>query len=77
MTWQQQGACVGMPDVVFFAQIPSYESRARFVCSLCPVTLPCLRAAIDNGDRGVRGGLTYQERRKVLKMPRTQAKEVA
>ena len=69
MSWRDQAACAGMAVKVWVTPIPSYESRAKFVCSLCPVQVPCIRDAIENGDRGIRGGLTYTERRKVHKMP--------
>ena len=71
MSWQSEGACAGMPVNVWFEPIRSYESRARFVCSLCPppVAVRCIREAIANGDRGIRGGLTYKERAHLHKRP--------
>jgi hypothetical protein len=69
VSWQSAGACVGMPADIWFEPIPSYQSRARFVCSLCPVVGPCVREAIRNGDRGIRGGLTYAERAGGMRMP--------
>jgi hypothetical protein len=51
-----------MAHDIWFEPIPSYISRARFVCSLCPVTAACVAAAIQEGDYGIRGGLTHEER---------------
>lgn len=67
--WHHDAACAGMPVDIWFEQIPSYESRARFVCSICPTVFPCLRDALANGDRGIRGGLSYAERKKSHRMP--------
>lgn len=66
MTWQAEAACVGMPLEVFFDDTyPSYDSRARFVCSLCPVTDACVAEAIAHSDTGIRGGLDERERRRL------------
>ena len=68
--WYDDAACAGMDVKVWLdPKIPSYVSRALFVCSLCPVKVACIRAAVENGDRGIRGGLTYHERRKVHRLP--------
>lgn len=41
-------------------------AEARRICERCPVRLPCLEAAIANGERwGVWGGLTPEERRSI------------
>lgn len=69
MSWRDRAACAGMPADVWFDRIPSYESRARFVCAQCPSVLPCLRDALENGDRGIRGGLTYAERLNTRRLP--------
>lgn len=69
MSWHAEGACAGMPVAIWFEPIPSYISRARFVCSLCPLRARCVSEAITNGDEGIRGGLTYLER-KALPQPR-------
>lgn len=62
MSWQNDGACVGLPVEWWFSTVPSYSSRARWLCSTCPIITPCVSAAIDDGDYGIRGGLTYEER---------------
>lgn len=68
-SWLSRASCAGHDAEVWFSRIPSYQSRARFVCSICPVKVPCIDAAITNGDSGIRGGLTRPERRQLHKRP--------
>ena len=69
MTWQTDGNCAGLPVAWFFDSTPSLESRARWLCSWCPHVVACLSDALENGDRGIRGGLTYNERAKTHRSP--------
>ena len=44
------------------------ESRAKAVCSECPVRTECLEHALNSDERyGIWGGLTDRERRSVLR----------
>lgn len=66
MSWVDGAACAGMPHDLWFSAIPAYESRARFVCSLCPVTAACLADALEVGDKfSLRAGTTPWERRQM------------
>ena len=69
MTWLDLAECRGMDARVWLDPIPSYISRALFVCADCPVKVACIADAVANGDRGIRGGLTYQQRRKTHREP--------
>jgi WhiB family transcriptional regulator, redox-sensing transcriptional regulator len=74
--WRKSAACLGMDTELFFpvgtggaavAQI----GRAKQVCALCLVRIPCLAWALASGqDAGVWGGATEDERR-ALRSPRT------
>ena len=73
--WQRDAACRGPESVVFYPptsyetrqQRESRESRAKTICSQCPVRAPCLEYALDIMEpHGIWGGLTEQERRTLL-----------
>lgn len=69
MGWQQDAACLDEDPRLFDApkradrniggRTPAFLRRlaaAQRVCDRCTVRLPCLTAAIDAGDEGIRGG---------------------
>lgn len=71
--WWQHAACRGMGFDLFFD--PTREQQALAICrSGCTVLDQCLDGALDSGDRdGVRGGLTGEQRRKLLRRARRAA----
>lgn len=63
MTWLDAAECKGMPVALWYEPIPSYESRARWLCRECACRQACLSDAMDKGELlGIRGGLTPAER---------------
>lgn len=69
-TWQDEAACAGMPQALFFPEpvdgkLPAFVyEQGRRVCARCPVADQCLRYALDNGETdGLWGGLTPTARR--------------
>jgi WhiB family transcriptional regulator, redox-sensing transcriptional regulator len=66
--WRNYAACRDVDPDLFFplgtagASLPQIE-QAKQVCRTCPVSKPCLCWALDNGDAGVWGGTTEEERR--------------
>ena len=70
MSWLDRAACQGMDAPLFFG--PDQEARpereireakAKAVCKLCPVLMPCLDYALRNSIRyGIWGGLNGEER---------------
>ena len=70
MSWLDGAACQGMDAPLFFG--PDQEARpereireakAKAVCKLCPVLMPCLDYALRNSIRyGIWGGLNGEER---------------
>ena len=69
--WQFGAACRGEARVDFYPPFGrerkrdrlQREQRAKAVCATCPVTTPCLEAAVLRDERyGVWGGLTFDER---------------
>lgn len=68
--WQMQGSCRGMDSAFFFhpegergPARASRETRAKQVCSSCPVLEQCRRHALSAHEPyGVWGGLSESER---------------
>lgn len=76
--WQQQAACRGLDSSVFFH--PSGErgpsradraQRAKEICARCPVLRQCREHALASHEPyGVWGGLTEEERDRMLRQDR-------
>jgi WhiB family redox-sensing transcriptional regulator len=73
--WQSRAACRGPQASVFFP--PSHferkeekearESRAKAICSTCPVRRPCLEYAVRIREpHGIWGGLNEMERKQLI-----------
>ncbi len=59
-----QGACVGEDPELFFSPAAADITRARVLCSACPVRLTCAQWADANGERfGIWAGEDRSERR--------------
>ena len=74
-TWQLRAACRGPESTLFFPPSASErkeeretrESRAKIICSTCPVREPCLDYALEIREpHGIWGGLNEHERREML-----------
>lgn len=65
--WRDGAACANRTDVDFFATDDIGEiTRAKAICSTCPVLDECLSFAIEtNQPSGVWGGQTSEERKKL------------
>lgn len=78
--WQQQGACFGKGNTLWFPPrgTPTAKiAEAKRICQTCPIKQKCLDYALWHGDRaGIWGGKTEKERRNlrydinVLRPPR-------
>jgi hydroxymethylbilane synthase len=72
--WRDHAACRGMDPELFFPIGTSSASllqidEAKQICRTCPVRRPCLRWALENGDAGVWGGTSEDERRNYRQLP--------
>lgn len=67
-SWRRTAACQGVPTGLFFPERgptqPIWVAAAKAVCSTCPVQRDCLEAAMSE-PRGIWGGLTASERRRL------------
>lgn len=67
LAWQLQAACRHTPTLLFFPErkYPHNTTAAKAVCRGCPVDRECLRYALDYGERGVWGGTSDEERKRM------------
>jgi WhiB family redox-sensing transcriptional regulator len=64
--WMDRAQCRDEDRALFFPSVGSSSTKARVVCSTCPVRQECLDFALaDNELTGVWGGTTTQERKKL------------
>jgi WhiB family redox-sensing transcriptional regulator len=63
--WLSEAACKGMDADTFFPGQGGDTSYPKSVCAICPVSDPCKDHAVIHEPRGVWGGTTDRERRKV------------
>lgn len=69
--WRQQAACRGIDTAVFFPETRKRDdyAAAMRICASCPVSDECLKDALrDREKRGVWGGTTEQDRRRILRL---------
>jgi WhiB family transcriptional regulator, redox-sensing transcriptional regulator len=65
--WREGGLCADYPTEVFFPTSASGVSRAKAVCQGCPHEIRCRDYAIAIGARGVWGGTSHQERKRLVR----------
>ena len=66
--WQDQAACYGIDPDTFCPTSEEEAGPALAFCSACDIRETCLAWALKNGERyGVWGGLTEQQRRRVVR----------
>ena len=74
-SWQPIALCSGNHSHLFFPPSTSErkderekrEARAKSICAVCPVRLPCLEYAAEIKEPyGIWGGLTEAERRQLM-----------
>jgi len=74
--WRDQAACRGADPELFFPDGDTRSARngvkaARLICRGCPVRVTCLSWALASGqEAGIWGGLTEDERRRLLRRGR-------
>lgn len=77
--WRDEAACRGMDvDLFFPPRNGNVSAEARMTCDRCPVRQACLIDALETGelDFGVRGGLTPQERRQLVRRNRNRLRSL-
>jgi WhiB family redox-sensing transcriptional regulator len=71
LTWKLAGACRAANTDMFYPASDADSGPAKAVCEACPVQEPCLEYALARREpEGVWGGLTFVERRSLLRRRR-------
>ncbi len=67
LAWQLQAACRDIPSAMFFPErkYPHNTAPAKAVCRGCTVSAECLQYAIDYNERGVWGGTSDEDRKRM------------
>lgn len=66
--WYKDAICPQVDQSIFFPEKGGSTHEAKRVCAGCPVIQQCLNAALERGEsHGVWGGMSYRERRKLMK----------
>ena len=63
MNWASGASCVGKYELFFEDNRPSVVRKAKALCRGCAVRKKCLEHALENGEVGLWGGMTANERR--------------
>jgi WhiB family redox-sensing transcriptional regulator len=67
--WMERALCRGEDRDLFFPSVGASSTKARAICSTCPIGGQCLAYALaDNELSGVWGGTTTQERKRLQTM---------
>ena len=67
LDWMQAAACRGRTEVNFFPSKEDTSAPAMAVCSICPVTVPCLAYALARPELvGIWGGTSHRRRMTLL-----------
>lgn len=74
--WHGQGLCIGEDPDIFFPSNGDPGTRAREVCSACPVRQDCLEYAMEADEFGIWGGLDQHERRNLKRRQRRRARDM-
>lgn len=80
ISWMQEAACQGEPVEHFFpsGDSPALYELGRLVCRDCPVRKDCLEYALrERLDDGLWGGLTVDERRRIRRDRRRDARRAS
>lgn len=68
--WRHGAACVRADPELFFPLSGESQSSAMAYCEGCPVRSECLADALAGGHGGIRGGLSEDARRQLLRTRR-------
>lgn len=66
-TWKLAGLCTQVDPELFFPSSGQPTDEAERVCTGCNVRELCLEYALEHGERGIWGGKTENERRRILR----------
>lgn len=68
LSWQDASLCGQVGGDIWFPEKGGSVAQAKAICRGCPVRVPCLEYALENGERhGIWGGKSERERRKLAR----------
>lgn len=71
MTWRERAACRGIDTDLWYPTLGEPTAEACAICAGCPVRAECLDEALSVPERfGIWGGLTFKQRRELLRRRR-------
>lgn len=71
-SWRRDAVCAQVDPELFFPEVGEPTAPAKRICAGCPVRVECLDYALDAREaHGVFGGLSAQERLRLLRRPQT------
>lgn len=73
--WKDRAACVGRQELFFEDHKSSTVRKAKTICADCEVLEDCKEYALKHAEFGVWGGMTANERRRVLRAQRKKNKQ--
>lgn len=75
--WMDRAACAGMNLTAFYplGDRNAVSAEAADACDVCIVQPQCLRYALDNGESGIWGGTTEEDRRALRRREQRRARE--
>lgn len=65
--WMPMAKCREIDHDYFYSENPVFTERAIQTCKICSVQLDCLQYAIMNHEKGIWGGKTERQRRRILR----------
>ena len=68
MNWRFVAKCRKKEPDFFFPSAGRASNKAKEFCNNCPVITDCLEDALATDSDGIRAGLTYRERRAILRL---------
>jgi len=77
LSWQAEALCAEIDPELWFPEKGGSTREAKRICRSCEVRAECLEYALENNEMfGIFGGLSYLERRPLLR-DRVQARRAA
>jgi WhiB family redox-sensing transcriptional regulator len=75
LLWRSTAPCAGKLDMFFDETHAKSVRAARKICNMCAVHVECLAYALEHQEIGVWAGTTTNQRAKILRQKRKDAKK--
>jgi WhiB family transcriptional regulator, redox-sensing transcriptional regulator len=75
LPWREQAACTGRQEFFFQDHKSTAVKKAKTICAGCAVLEKCKEYALEHVEFGVWGGMTANERRRLMRARRKKDRE--